>query len=100
MTLLLWIVRLIVLLLVIRLVLRLVANARLAAREAPRRTPGPERLGGALVRDPQCGTYVPKARAIAAGAGDGALYFCSTECRDAFAAAHHHAGSRLTQTVK
>jgi hypothetical protein len=89
-TLLLWIVRLVVLLLVIRMVLRVIANARQSPRpEAPPRGgAAPERLGGALVRDPHCGTYVPKVRAFAVGSGESTLYFCSAACRDAFAVAH------------
>lgn len=45
----------------------------------------PERLGGELVRDPNCGTFVPKSRAVVIGTGEGAVYFCSTTCRDAYA---------------
>jgi YHS domain-containing protein len=85
-TLLLWIARLLLLLIVIRLVLRLLANSRAAARGRTSPQPAaPERSGGTLVRDPHCGTYVPRTRAIAVGSGDGTVYFCSAECRDAFA---------------
>lgn len=85
MTLLLWFVRILILLVIIRYVLRLVASARTigpADRSRPRRTP--ERLGGTLVRDPHCGTFVPQDRAIAVGHGDNRQFFCSTECRDAW----------------
>ena len=100
MTVLLWIARLIVLLLVIRLVLRLITRARSAPRaQAFRRQTAGERSGGALVRDPQCGTYVPQSRAIAVGSGDRALYFCSSRCRDEHAAAGD-AASRATTYVK
>jgi hypothetical protein len=44
--------------------------------------PGP---GGAasvpLVRDPVCGTYVVRAKALTAGSGDSTQYFCSERCR-------------------
>jgi len=51
-------------------------------------TPRPERLGGELVRDPNCGTYIPKANALIVGSGANTQYFCSRECRDAYAIAH------------
>ena len=80
-----WILRALAVLLLLRFVLR--------ALFGPRRTPGggartrggaaPERLGGELVRDPHCGTYIPKSRAIVVGSGPDTQYFCSTKCRDA-----------------
>ena len=82
---LLWIARAIILLLILRFVLRLLfcAGAPSARRPAPRAGGPVERAGGELVRDPQCGTYIPKARAIAVGSGAEVKYFCSTTCRDA-----------------
>jgi uncharacterized protein len=81
-----WLARAIILLLILRVVLRLLFGGGRAV--APPQAPGPgvpvERAGGELVRDPQCGTYIPKARAIAVGAGAGTTYFCSTACKDAF----------------
>ena len=41
-----------------------------------------ERVGGELVRDPQCGTYVAKSRAIVVTRNGETLYFCSAKCRD------------------
>ena len=38
-----------------------------------------------LVKDPVCGTYVVRSRAVRRPAGDGALYFCSAECAGRFA---------------
>jgi len=81
-----WIARAIILLLILRWLLRLLFGG---AGTMARRPAGPagrpaERVGGELVRDPQCGTYVPKARAIAVGTGSGTIYFCSTTCKDAF----------------
>jgi uncharacterized protein len=83
-----WIVRILLILLVLRFVLRLLFPQRRAARSAGRTEQSPERLGGELVRDPQCGTYVPKSRALAIGASGGTIYFCSKECRDAYSVAH------------
>jgi uncharacterized protein len=73
-------------LLVLRFVLRFVfGSGRVVTRGPGRPASVPERLGGELVRDPQCGTYVPKARAIAVGSGPDTKYFCSTTCRDKYA---------------
>ena len=80
-----WIVRTLVILFIIRIVLRLLF---------PAPTPDSlERAGGALVRDPHCGTYVPQSRALKVGIGATAQYFCSAACRDAFAAAHDSVAS-------
>jgi uncharacterized protein len=81
-----WAVRIVVVLLLIRIVLRFLSRAagagRTAAGSAPRKKA--ERIGGALVRDPQCGTYVTRERAVTLGTGDATQFFCSTQCRDAF----------------
>jgi uncharacterized protein len=87
----LWIIRALVILFALRLLLRLFFGARRPT--TPGRRPGSapapgERAGGELVRDPQCGTYVARSRAIAAGSGSATVFFCSTACRDAYAAAH------------
>ena len=87
MTVIIWIVRLLVLLLLIRLVMRLLFPPPADVRRQVPRAPAPERLGGALVRDPHCGTYIPKSSAVTTGSGASMLYFCSTECRDAFSGA-------------
>ena len=80
---LLWIARAILLLLIVRMVLRLIFPPRRRSTATRPPSTGPlERAGGELVRDPQCGTYVPKARAIAVQRGGETLYFCSAKCRD------------------
>jgi YHS domain-containing protein len=85
MTALMWIVRILVILLLIRMVLRMLFPRGL---QAPRGRRGPvERSGGTLVRDPQCGTYLPQSRALTVGSGASTLYFCSAECREAYTAA-------------
>jgi hypothetical protein len=81
-----WIVRIIVVLFVLRLIQNFFApNARPAS---PPRTGGRstavERPGGQLVRDPQCGTYVPISTSVHLVAGPNTLYFCSVACRDAY----------------
>ena len=81
-----WLFDVLIIIFVIRAIMRLVTGGSAPAR--PReRTSVPERSGGTLVRDPQCGTYVPESRAIRLGSGAQARYFCSTACRDAYAAA-------------
>jgi YHS domain-containing protein len=37
-----------------------------------------------MVRDPVCGTYVVRAKALTTGSGDQTQYFCSEKCRDEF----------------
>ena len=89
-----WIVRGLLLLLVIRMVTSALFGSRPSQPRSsgPSRTASPsapgERAGGTLVRDPQCGTYVPQTNAIRVGSGSEAQYFCSTTCRDAYRAAH------------
>jgi YHS domain-containing protein len=73
-----------VLFFVIRLVTRLfLSGGASASRPA---APPPERSGGTLVRDPECGTFIPESRAIQMRTGGTVLFFCSTACRDAYAA--------------
>jgi YHS domain-containing protein len=50
---------------------------------------GRPRLGGAesrdeLVKDPVCGTYVVRSRAIRDEAGGRSVYFCSPRCAERF----------------
>jgi hypothetical protein len=40
--------------------------------------------GVAMARDPVCGTFVVRDRAIAIGSGDRRIYFCSVACRDKY----------------
>ena len=85
MVILLWIIRAIIILIVLRFVLRLLFPQPVKVRKRRTVQGNPvERVGGELVRDPHCGTYIPKARAIAVGSGPEMKYFCSTTCRDAF----------------
>jgi len=90
---LLWVVRIIGLLLLVRIVLRLLFGNRVVppAGAGGFGRGGPHagrdtKPGGELVRDPHCGTYVPKTRAIAVSAGRETVYFCSAACRDAYRA--------------
>lgn len=52
---------------------------------APRPQP-PEktRRGEEMVRDPQCGTYLPKTDGLEARISGETYYFCSAECRQAY----------------
>lgn len=88
MTFLAWLIRLVIVAVVLRLVMRMFAGAgrpQAGPRAARKRV---ERAGGALVQDPQCGTYIPQSKAIALGRGADVKYFCSTSCRDQFLSAH------------
>lgn len=88
-----WILRIIALVLIVRLVFRFIGGLLEGMRgtssppRGRRQDPGP-RVGGRLVRDPQCGTHVPEASAVRLGSGDQAVYFCSTRCRDQWSASH------------
>ena len=83
-----WLADAFVLYLLIRMVLQLVNGGRAvlnrrgpATRASTRPT---ERAGGTLVRDPQCGTYVPESSAVRLRDERETLYFCSPACRDAY----------------
>jgi YHS domain-containing protein len=95
MGLLVWLLRVLLITMIIRVVLGFFSQlsstrSRPAAGSAPRPK---ERAGGTLVRDPQCGTYLPASRALTAGSGSGTQYFCSEDCRRAYLAAHPAAHS-------
>lgn len=82
---LLWVIRALAVLLLIRMVVNALMGGRRRAPAAPRQSrPPQERALGELVKDPNCGTYVAKASAIAVGTGDNARYFCSVKCRDEY----------------
>ena len=87
-----WIIRILGLLLLLRFVLQLLFGKRRAAAPGGGAARGGRasrqdvKQGGELVRDPHCGTFVPKARAIAVSAGHETHYFCSVTCRDAYRA--------------
>jgi hypothetical protein len=81
-----WIFRILLILMLLRLVLRWLFPPRRPLQDGAKAR-RPERLGGELVRDPNCGTYIPREKALAAGSGASATYFCSAACRDAYAAA-------------
>ena len=85
-----WILRALVVLLLLRFLVQLLSGIRrqMSGRPgAPRPPQGAgERVGGELVRDPQCGTHVARARAIPLGTGADTKYFCSAACRDAWTA--------------
>ncbi len=82
-----WIVRILVILFVLRLVLRAIAGfLRTARAGGPPRGSAQmrERAGGELVRDPNCGTFIPRHTAIVSGSGQNAKYFCSEKCRQEY----------------
>jgi hypothetical protein len=81
-TLLMWGLRLLVVLLVLRMLFRMVASRRSVPTRAS------QRIGGTLVRDPHCGTYLPPERALTLTTSDGVLHFCSASCRDAWTSSH------------
>jgi YHS domain-containing protein len=43
-----------------------------------------ERLGGDMAEDPICHTYVPKATALKQSVDGQTIYFCGTQCAEAF----------------
>jgi len=54
----------------------------------PSHQPPPEKTatGEDMVRDPQCGTFVPRGDAITKTVGGNTHYFCSKQCRDDYLA--------------
>ena len=56
------------------------ASGSSGASRVPR---GPGR-GETMARDPVCGTFVVRSRALTKAAAGGTQYFCSEKCRDAY----------------
>ena len=81
-----WILRLLLFLIVVRLVWRFLAGVfdGLGA-PATNGSAGGKKKAVPLVRDPVCGTYVVRDRALTLVAGRQTQYFCSERCRDEFA---------------
>jgi YHS domain-containing protein len=79
--------RILLIVLIVRALWRLAVGVMEGAR-APGQVGGsrpPRRTGQQavpLVKDPVCGTYVVRERAVAASSGGETLYFCSEKCRD------------------
>lgn len=93
-----WVLRFILLMVVIRVIWRFLSgiiDGLSGDSYARSRTGGPVGGRGAnpaspgaasvpLVRDPVCGTYVVRAKALTTGSGDRTQYFCSEKCRDEY----------------
>lgn len=79
-----WLLRLVLLLIVLRLVWRFVAGlidgiaGSAKARGPVGAGPGPV----PLVKDPVCGTYVVRDKALTASAEGHTIWFCSERCRE------------------
>lgn len=79
-----WLLRILLLVLLVRALWRLLAGMWRGAAGAPSRS---VRGGGEpvpLVKDPVCGTYVVRGKALTARAGEDTHYFCSERCREEF----------------
>ncbi len=71
-----WILRIVLFLIVLRLVLRFVHGLFQGLGVGPGSGRAP-RAAEHLVRDPVCGTYLPRTRALTTGSGAALRYFCS-----------------------
>ena len=78
-----WVLRAVLLLIVLRLVLRFVMGL-LQGLAPDGAAAGGRGATQHLVRDPVCGTYVPRTRALTMGSGAATRYFCSERCREAY----------------
>lgn len=78
-----WLLRVLLVLLLIRAVWRFVRGLLEGSRR-PARADGRGTAGVPLVKDPVCGTYVVKSRALTSGERDTLHYFCSERCREAW----------------
>ena len=79
-----WLLRILLIVLVVRAVWKLIVGVLQGAGQARSRAVRGGDGPVPLVKDPVCGTYVVRAKALAARAGDDTQYFCSERCRDEF----------------
>ena len=64
-----------------------VLKSRVAAGSMRERSaPTPDRIDDVMVQDPYCKIYLPRRQAVRAVINGRDCYFCSTRCRDAYAA--------------
>lgn len=87
-----WILRILAVILIIRLLMRFFGGLMEGLKGGTTsgggaRPASKQRVGGRLVKDPQCGMHIPEAGALRLGTGDSAVYFCSATCRDQWSAA-------------
>jgi YHS domain-containing protein len=78
-----WVLRAILFLIVLRLVFRFIASVMEGMSPAPQQRAG-KKKSVPLVKDPVCGTYVVRERALTLDAGKQTQYFCSERCRDEY----------------
>ena len=76
-----WIVRFLVVMVLMRLAWKFLAGL---AQGAPARSQAPPTKAVSLVRDPACGTYIDRSRAMKFGYKGETHYFCSEDCRANF----------------
>jgi YHS domain-containing protein len=76
-----WLIRLLIAMLVARLIWKVLGGVVEGAASRP---PTPLAEAVPLVRDPVCGTFVDKARALTLHRKGEMHYFCSENCRTAF----------------
>jgi YHS domain-containing protein len=79
------VIRLIVWLVLASLVLRGLLRLLRGIAEGLQGPPAPKLKATALVRDPVCGMFVVPSSALSAGTGAQTKYFCSEDCRRAYA---------------
>ena len=76
-----WLLRALLIVFVVRAIWRFLSGV---VEGAQGRKPVPPPEGVPLVRDPVCGTYVVRSRALTLKRGDAVQYFCSERCRHAY----------------
>ena len=77
-------VRLLIWLIVGFLVYTVFQIIRQAVSKPPLTPPEKTSRGEEMVRDPECGTYVPRNDAVKSEVKGKSYYFCSKECRDKY----------------
>jgi YHS domain-containing protein len=76
-----WLIRFLIAVVAVRMVWKFFSGLLEGAAERPQ---VPPKRGVMLVRDPVCGTYVDRSRAVSARGGGELHYFCSEDCRTAY----------------
>ena len=79
-----WVLRTLLLLIIIRLVWRFIASVMDGMNPAPQQQKAGKKKSVPLVKDPVCGTYIVRERALTLDAGKQTQYFCSERCRDEY----------------